>query len=106
MSSPIRAASGSWLVSSAGWSMEMTSPIRLRSSSRSAGSRNPVMPLSPYLNALATFPLALPGPAGFPRVPGFSIVSASGLFHGGPQPEAVHGHGMALHLLLAAVGND
>ncbi|MCY1549232.1 hypothetical protein D9M68_853900 [compost metagenome] len=76
----------------------MTSSIRLRSSSRSAGSRYPVMPLIPYLNALATFAFALAGSAVFS--------AAGGFFHRRPQPEAMHGDGVLFHLLLAAVRHD
>src|SRR3954447_25542696 len=55
------------------------------------------MPLSPYLNALATFSLALAGTA---------AVAAGGFFHRRPESVAVHGHGVLFHLLLAAVRHD
>src|SRR5690349_2856057 len=102
MSNPISAASGSSEPRSAGSSMEMTSANRLRSSSLSAGSRKPVMPLSPYLKALATFSLALARAAAFAA----PAVSAGRLLHGGPQPEPVHRDRVLLHLFLAAMGNN
>src|SRR5687767_1575290 len=101
MSSPIMADSGSCFPRSAGSSMEMTSLKSPRSSSRSAGSRNPVMPLMPYLKALATFPLALARAA-----LAAPVVSAGGLLNRCPEAVAMHGDGVLFHLFLAAVGNN
>src|SRR3954447_9605388 len=55
------------------------------------------MPLSPYLNALATFSLAFAGTV---------RIAAGRFFHRRPEPVAVHGDGVLFHLFLTAVRDD